>query len=174
MDLDQLANLGEFIGGLAVLVTLIYLAVQFGQAKEMMKMESSRTTSKDVSSFFYQLIDSDAMNLFRRGFDHFESMEPNDQARFHALMCAIFLASQSTFMQSGRGEAEKTQAAVIDGVNATMIRSPGIARWWADSKSVFHPEFTQHLDRIAESQSGEPLLPDRLPWYRCPEGSAAT
>ena len=28
MDLTQLANLGEFIGGAAVLVTLIYLATQ--------------------------------------------------------------------------------------------------------------------------------------------------
>ena len=28
MDLTQLANVGEFIGGVAVLVTLIYLAVQ--------------------------------------------------------------------------------------------------------------------------------------------------
>ncbi len=28
MGLTQLANLGEFIGGLAVLVTLVYLTVQ--------------------------------------------------------------------------------------------------------------------------------------------------
>ena len=28
MDLTQLANLGEFIGGVAVLVTLIYLATE--------------------------------------------------------------------------------------------------------------------------------------------------
>ncbi len=32
MDLTQLANLGEFIGGLAVLVTLIYLALQVRQS----------------------------------------------------------------------------------------------------------------------------------------------
>ena len=31
MDLTQLANLGEFIGGIAVLVTLVYLAVQVRQ-----------------------------------------------------------------------------------------------------------------------------------------------
>ncbi len=31
MDLTQLANLGEFIGGVAVLVTLIYLAAQIRQ-----------------------------------------------------------------------------------------------------------------------------------------------
>ena len=32
MDLTQLGNLGEFIGGVAVLVTLIYLAVQMRQS----------------------------------------------------------------------------------------------------------------------------------------------
>ena len=32
MDLTQLANLGEFIGGAAVLVTLIYLAAQVRQS----------------------------------------------------------------------------------------------------------------------------------------------
>ena len=34
MDLTQLANLGEFIGGVAVLVTLIYLAVQVRQSAQ--------------------------------------------------------------------------------------------------------------------------------------------
>ena len=33
MDLTQLANLGEFIGGVAVLVTLVYLAVQVRQGE---------------------------------------------------------------------------------------------------------------------------------------------
>lgn len=32
MDLNQLANLGEFVGGVAVLVTLVYLALQMRQA----------------------------------------------------------------------------------------------------------------------------------------------
>ena len=31
MDLSQLADLGEFIGGVAVLVTLVYLAAQIRQ-----------------------------------------------------------------------------------------------------------------------------------------------
>lgn len=33
MDLTQLANLGEFIGGVAVLVTLVYLASQTRQTR---------------------------------------------------------------------------------------------------------------------------------------------
>ena len=33
MDLTQLANLGEFIGGVAVLVTLIYLAAELRRSR---------------------------------------------------------------------------------------------------------------------------------------------
>ncbi len=32
MELNQLANLGEFVGGVAVLVTLVYLVVQVRQS----------------------------------------------------------------------------------------------------------------------------------------------
>lgn len=34
MDLTQLANLGEFVGGVAVLVTLVYLALQVRQGTQ--------------------------------------------------------------------------------------------------------------------------------------------
>ncbi len=37
MDLTQLANLGEFIGGVAVLVTLIYLTVQVRQTNKRLR-----------------------------------------------------------------------------------------------------------------------------------------
>lgn len=37
MDLSQLADLGEFIGGVAVLVTLIYLAVQVRQVQRTVR-----------------------------------------------------------------------------------------------------------------------------------------
>jgi hypothetical protein len=38
MDLTQLANLGEFIGGVAVLVTLIYLATQVRQVRGLAQL----------------------------------------------------------------------------------------------------------------------------------------
>ena len=42
MDLTQLANLGEFIGGLAVLATLVYLAVQMRQSNQMERVQAHR------------------------------------------------------------------------------------------------------------------------------------
>jgi hypothetical protein len=47
MELTQLANLGEFIGGVAVLVTLLYLAVQVRQSQILARAESE-TKSTDL------------------------------------------------------------------------------------------------------------------------------
>ncbi len=45
MDLTQLANLGEFIGGVAVLVTLIYLATQVRQSTAEVGQVTRRSLS---------------------------------------------------------------------------------------------------------------------------------
>ena len=50
MDLTQLANLGEFIGGVAVLVTLVYLAVQVRQGSAAQRVTSAITTAEAIRS----------------------------------------------------------------------------------------------------------------------------
>ncbi len=59
MDLETLANLGEFLGGTAVVVSLIYLAVQIRQGNRQVE---HNTRSLEVST--YQAITSD-LNEFR-------------------------------------------------------------------------------------------------------------
>ncbi len=49
MDLTQLANLGEFIGGVAVLVTLIYLAVQMRQSNRIATADAVHNTANAFS-----------------------------------------------------------------------------------------------------------------------------
>ena len=50
MDLNQLANLGEFIGGVAVLVTLIYLAAQVRSGARERKASSMREATREMGS----------------------------------------------------------------------------------------------------------------------------
>ncbi len=166
MDLTQLANLGEFIGGVAVLVTLIYLAVQVGQTKEMMRLESARSTSKGYSAFLLQMMDAGHMELLRKGFDHFESMDPNDQARLHVWFTAMFMAAQTTFAHSKRGATEEGMTQIVEGFNATAVRSPGIAAWWAKARTLFPDDFVRHVDEAALAQEDAPLISEAIPWYR--------
>ncbi len=49
MDLTQLANLGEFIGGVAVLVTLIYLALQVRQGTQAAEATVTRYSNRRLA-----------------------------------------------------------------------------------------------------------------------------
>ena len=59
MDLTQLANLGEFIGGVAVLVTLVYLAAQV--------RSSNRTIRAEAQSGSIESFAASNMELLRNG-----------------------------------------------------------------------------------------------------------
>ena len=52
MDLSQLANLGEFIGGLAVLVTLVYLAFQVRQGTKAERADANRSWTREWNRAF--------------------------------------------------------------------------------------------------------------------------
>ena len=56
MDLAQLANLGEFIGGVAVLVTLIYLALQVRDSTNEQRMTASREATRELASVLKTIV----------------------------------------------------------------------------------------------------------------------
>jgi hypothetical protein len=47
MDLEALGNLGDFLGGIGVVITLLYLAIQIRQNTRQMRMDAAaaRTTA---------------------------------------------------------------------------------------------------------------------------------
>ena len=51
MDLTQLANLGEFVGGVAVLVTLVYLAIQLRLGRRLAQIDAHREINTLLSNF---------------------------------------------------------------------------------------------------------------------------
>ncbi len=113
-----------------------------------MRVESARSTSKD------HLTDSEQMELFRRGFDHFDSMNPKDQARVHVHLAAMYYSALSSYTEEP-GD-----------FFASLIRSPGFASWWSITKRTSRDDFVKHLDDVAASQQGTPLVPELMPWYR--------
>ncbi|MFT4562962.1 MAG: hypothetical protein ACI9BW_002713 [Gammaproteobacteria bacterium] len=86
MDLTQLANLGEFIGGVAVLVTLIYLAVELRRSRA-----TSQAASVDALAAGLNAINSELYNnpelfeIFMRGSKDPDDLASVERGRFLAL-----------------------------------------------------------------------------------------
>lgn len=91
IDIMELGAIGELVGGLAVVGSLIYLAAQVRQSNRLEKAESSRAATRDYINTM-QWMDT---SLFRRGAVDFSQLSKDDQMQFHNWLAAFFWVGQN-------------------------------------------------------------------------------
>ena len=88
--LDMLGNLGDFIGGIAVVVTLIYLAHQVRQNTKSTQSPSYQAIVSSMSAFSRELAyEPERSEIFTKGLMHPETLDEPDQIRFSLLMTSL-------------------------------------------------------------------------------------
>jgi hypothetical protein len=78
MDLTQLANLGEFIGGIAVLATLVYLAARVKQGNRLVEIQVQQETAK-MSSEIASQMNLEDVEIFLKGMKDWTQHSPVEQ-----------------------------------------------------------------------------------------------
>ncbi len=83
MTLSQLAQLGEFIGGVAVLATLVYLAVQIRQNTAAFLTSSTAQAAEPIYRMAEPLFhDGEFADIVQRGIAGLEHLTPEERFRF--------------------------------------------------------------------------------------------
>ena len=100
MDLDQLAKLGEFLGGVVVVISVLYLALQARQSAIAQRAENYERTNARASAVLTQLAANPELNkLFLDGLVNFAQLDPYDKNRL--------FYSNDVYMQHRSGIVEK-------------------------------------------------------------------
>ncbi len=153
MDLTQLANLGEFIGGVAVLVTLVYLAVQMRQNVHQVSEQNRFATWSEVARAFDEfrkLVAGDRAltSIWLRGRENLRSLDQEERLRFDYLALQILW----TFARMPLlGRQEYLEANILEKGMASLpvyAGGPGMEEWWHTSEyqAQFPPKFVAFVD----------------------------
>ena len=82
-----LGNYGEFVGAIAVVATLIYLAAQIRQNSLQLRLNSFQISSERYTGLIVSVLDNPArLAMFRDGLQSYSALDPDQQAQFHAHM----------------------------------------------------------------------------------------
>jgi hypothetical protein len=142
MDITTLAAWGEFLGGIAVVVSLVYLASQIRQNSKLLRASTASATTAtnaDFSSLVVQ--DSEVARIFREGMADRSSLSVDDMQRFDALLGMGFTANSQEYQF------------FVDGVMARSVwenrtlslrrqlRLPGYKQWWTEWEDLYPEEF---------------------------------
>ena len=58
MDIMELGAIGELVGGVAVVASLIYVGLQVRQSNSINRAESVRSFVRDYNAYLYRILDS--------------------------------------------------------------------------------------------------------------------
>ena len=153
MDLTQLANLGEFVGGVAVLVTLIYLAVQVRASAKTFRL-SSFVNAKDQFNSVNMTIAAHpaAGEVFAKGAESLASLELSERFRFNGIMLSYMNIFERLFVESGAGAGSGLWNVEERSVGILLASYPGARQWWAENPYSYSKEFRARVDAILEEE----------------------
>ena len=150
-----LGNLGEFLGAIAVVATLGYLAVQIRGNTRATQADSRYAVGQTTLDLCLALSnDREFASIWRRGLDDRDSLDADEHFRWGYHAYAVWDSYEINFIQWQRGVLTDGDWAKWQTVIRNYLSKPGMQQYWQESKRAFHPEFQQLVDALEPQAIG--------------------
>lgn len=148
MDFETLGNLGSFVGGLGVIVSVLYLAVQIRQNTRLLRATALSATT-DAYLSFNLLLGSDpaSARVFQLGLESFSSLTEAEQRQFLNLLRVAFASYQHVHQQYVRGLLDYDVWEQFVRYATALLAFPHVRAWWEARKGGFTPQFALALEQ---------------------------
>ena len=148
MDIQDLGAIGEIVGGIAVIATLIYLALQIRQANVATHRNMYAQAATAISEYWLSLAKTpelnDSLNHMLLGS---ETQSESDRARGYLVMDSYLSLMESYFLHN-RQYGERLSQDRWGRILQRMLVTPGGLVYWKKRKPSFHEEFADYIDEI--------------------------
>jgi len=156
LDITTLAAWGEFIGGIAVVVSLIYLAGQIRQNTKTVRASNLSGQIAAVSEWSRMIVDPAAASLYVRGLEDFVGLSAEDQVRFNGIIGQVFAMNVNVRHLRRQGLYDAEMEGVQENSLAHILKSPGARQWWTANQQWWSSEFIDFVDGlIREGEAAE-------------------
>ncbi len=159
MDLTQLANLGEFIGGVAVLVTLIYLAAQIRQNTNTTSASADLEAAKLMADWHARVSDNAALaDLWDNAASGSRELNESERRRFLWFIAEYFFIAEGLWRQNLRGLLSDDSWRPHTWLLHTLVSNPVVRAWWDARMSPLSLDFREYVETLKPSDYTMPIV----------------
>jgi hypothetical protein len=144
LNLTDLGALGEFIGGIAVIATLIYLARQIRQGAKATQFQTLQAIRGNSMQLRLAAVQSeDAVAIMGKAAEGIE-LTTTERARFNLMCAAVF---------DNLAQAYEAAVAGLVGDYAfdphlrSYLSQEAVREWWKDGRNLLPPEFVKYIEQ---------------------------
>lgn len=155
--LSALGDLGDFIGGIGVVVTLIYLAIQIRSNTEQTRLNTAGDSWSSILDAYEPVYFGSNATTFQRGLAGELDPSGADYLTFAMLMTRILGQFELSVYQARNGALDDELFAMHARLAKTIVSSPGGMAWWNDSGSTFfRKDLMAAIESVPESPPDGP------------------
>jgi hypothetical protein len=155
---SDLASIGSLVSGVAVLISLVYLASQVRQATKATRSEIHQNILTGWLSAG-NLVTQNA-EVFARGLaadaGKFDAMSDADKLIFVTVAMAMFRHYENVFLQNREGYVRSEDWNAWTAHLLMYFNMPGVRYWWQMRRSSFSPAFVVFLESASPSTMPAP------------------
>lgn len=166
MSLEQASLATQIVAALAVVGSLIFLALQIRQNTKGEQLESLNVALNTHVGLIADITATDAdAELFRKFVTSLESLSLNERGRAHALMLRRLASFNQVMFLHAAGALPQEEFEAIQGVFISIVRTKGGRRRWALFKHVVPP----HVNAFVSDALDDPTIrlkafDEEVPW----------
>jgi hypothetical protein len=138
MSILELGAIADFVGAVAVLATLIYLALQIRQSNTIASWETHRSAVTANTSVLNELIaNEDAARIYRSGLLDIDALNEVERIQFHMILQTLTLHFKDTLDARDKGFFDEPTYEAWEGYLCSLLNMPGGEVWWRENKNAY-------------------------------------
>ena len=132
LEISQLlGNYGEFVGAIAIVVTLVYLATQIRQNTRQIRNEGHAGISDSYNEILRQLLaDNELFKLVVLGSQGWDNLSAFEKSRFHIFFHQHLNHYRMANQLHDKGAIDDDVFGSVEDLHLNVLANPGTRIWW--------------------------------------------
>jgi hypothetical protein len=146
------AAVAEIVGAIAVVISLIYLALQIRAQTNLSRLAAQHEVSNGIREASLLFATEDISDLFVCGNKDFDSMPEAELIRLIVAITNLFRVWEEAFSEARDGHLEAANWEALSGDYSQLMGTSSFRRVWDLRKQNYHPEFQVYVDSLQSSE----------------------
>ena len=148
MNWDAIGSIGEIIGAIATVATLLYLSLQIRSNTRVTKRQSLDDVIDRIIRWQSRLTSTPIhLECWVKGTQNFNGLSVEDKIQFNALIIEILATLEAAIDAAKSDDLKPETIAAVDEIILQLFRNQGVREYW--HQAIYAEDFMKHVDQIA-------------------------
>ncbi len=163
MNWEAVGAVGEILGALGVIVSLVYLASQIRMQNRASRASAATEWTNQWNHFLGSFAEHPNLSeLFVKGVRDFATLNPTEVVQFSSHLGRIFRVGENIYHQYKQGLFDPTTWRGVERTLVDLARFPGVKEWWPTRSHWYSDEFATLVQPWFDSTESQTMYFDLM------------